>query len=63
MNTDLIKRWNTTDEMAGVDACVVCLPCISPDFHLFVAGRKYHALKNQERIIWAGFVLFLELHR
>lgn len=35
--------------------------CVYGDSNLFVAGKKYNALKNQERIVWTYFVLFLEL--
>lgn len=35
--------------------------CFYGDSKLFVAGKKYNTLKNQERIVWTYFVLFLEL--
>ena len=37
--------------------------CVYGDSNFFVAGKKYNALKNQERIVWTYFVLFLELYK
>lgn len=48
--------------MARIDACV-CVYSKSADSNLFVADKKYHALKNQERTISIYFILILELHR
>lgn len=37
--------------------------CVYGDSNLFVDGKKCNTLKNQERIVWTYFVLFLELFK
>lgn len=63
MNTDLPKKWNIIGWEGRSRYMHVRLWYESTDSPLFVAGKKYHILKSQERTVQVGFVLFLELQR